>query len=99
MLGAVRAVGEQWAELVGGQLARERGEPHLQPFGRSEFAGNAQPCGLTAGDPHGRAAEFPGDDAHLAGDDARVEVRTAVLPAWPEAGVVVDALAAHDNSF
>src|SRR5262245_16438826 len=99
MLGAVRAVGEQRRELLGGQLARERREPHLQAFGRGEFAGDAEPCGITAGDPHGRAVEFPGDDAHLAADHAGVEVRSAVLPAGAEAGVVVDALAAHGDSF
>src|SRR5262252_5139494 len=99
MLGAVRTVGEQRRKLVGGQLAREWREPHLQPFGRGKLAGNAEPFRLSAGDPHGRAVEFPGDDAHLAADDARVEVRTAVLPAWAESGVVVNALAAHGDSF
>src|SRR5215471_13113230 len=95
MLSAVRAIFEQRRELVGGQLARERRKPHLQPLGRGEFAGDAEPCGLTAGDPHGGAAQVSGDDAHLAADDVGVEVPAAVLAARAEAGVVVDALAAH----
>src|SRR5690242_5578229 len=99
MLGPVRAVGEQGRELVGGQLARERREPHLQPLGRSDFGGGAQLGGLTAGDPHGRAVQFPGDDAHLATDDVGVEVLAAAPAGGGETGVVVDALAAHGNPF
>ena len=98
VLGAVGAVGEQRRQLVGGQLARERREPHLQPLGRGELAGGAEPPGVAAGDPHGGAAQLPGDDAHLAADDVGVEVLAAVVTARGEAGVVVDALAAHGGS-
>jgi hypothetical protein len=39
------------------------------------------------------------DDVHLAADDAGIEVLAAVPAARGEAGVVVDALAAHRGSF
>jgi hypothetical protein len=64
VLRASGAFGEQRQHLFGGQVARERGEPHLESDVGRMLTRYGQPVRVGAGDPHRGAVQVARDDLH-----------------------------------
>jgi hypothetical protein len=97
-LGAFGAVTENVEQLVGGQVAGERGEPNLQVGRGRMFGGDFQPFRVAAGDADGCAMQVVADDAHLPIHGPGIERFAgagSTSTGGDEAGVVGDAPASH----
>jgi hypothetical protein len=100
VFGPLGAIGEVRQHLLVRHLAGERGEPDLdldlQPGGRRVSGRGLEMIGVAARDADRGAVQVPGDDPHVPLDHVGVEDGAGGGAVGKGAGVVVDALDAHD---